>query len=136
MSTFMERMPISFNKDSIFLCERSIHSAFNVFSKLGNMPTEEEFMLKFIYGEYGRKSNIDGIIFIQSMVENCLARIKARGFSSDKLINLDYLKRIEEKYMEWLSTVDVPVFFISDQKIKEDSAVKVLEEAFVIFDIK
>ena len=70
------------------------------------------------------------------MVENCLARIKARGFSSDKLIKLDYLKRIEEKFKEWLSTVDVPVFFISDQKIKEDSVVKVLEEAFVKFDRK
>ena len=100
MSTFIQKMPSSFNSDTIYISERSVHSSFNVFTKLLDIPREEVFMLKEIYNFYAKTSIVTGILYIQSSPEDCLQRSKKRDFASDNLLSLEYLKQIDYHYKD------------------------------------
>ena len=133
MSTFAEQIPSSLKTDTIYLCERSIHSSFHVFSKLLKLSSEESFMLKEIYNGYAKKISIKGIIFIHSSVEECFKRAKDRNHLSDQCLSFEYMTEIHEKYMEWFAQTDYPVFYVSDMMIKESSVDEIVAQALEHF---
>ena len=74
MSTFIQQMPLRLQDDTIYVCERSIHSSFNVFTKLIEVSASEQFMLQEIYSGYAATDNVKGIIYIKSDPEDCMER--------------------------------------------------------------
>ena len=133
MSTFMQKTPSSLHTDTIYISERSVHSSFNVFTKLLDIPREEVFMLKEIYNFYAKTNIVKGIIYIQSSAEDCLQRSKQRNFASDNLLSLDYLKQIHYNYMDWLEQTEFPVFYVSDCKVQQLPPEEILAEALDAF---
>ena len=136
MSTFIQKMPSSFNTDTIYISERSVHSSFNVFTKLLDIPREEVFMLKEIYNFYVKTSIVTGILYIQSSPDDCLQRSKKRDFASDNLLSLEYLKQIDYHYKDWLQQTDFPVFCASDCKVQQVPPEVILAEALDEFNKK
>ena len=135
MSTFMQQIPSSLKEDTIYVCERSIHSSFNVFSKLLNLKKEDLFMLQHIYDGYAKGIQVKGIIYIQSSVEDCLRRAEQRNYSADRLLTQEYLKRVDCNYMDWLKKTNIPVYNTSDSEIRKIHPNEVLVEAFKLFNI-
>ena len=135
MSTFAKRLPPILHQDTIYLCERSIHSSFHVFGKLLDLPKEEQFMLEQIYNGYVEGSSVKGIIYIQSSVKDCFRKARLRNFSSDKLLTEEYLTKVEIMYMDWLKKTHIPVFHIKDSEIGNTPIKEVLTEAFDVFDM-
>ena len=133
MSTFAQELPSDLRTDTLYICERSIHTSFQVFTKMLDLSPEELFMLKEIYSGYAEKFPVKGIIFIQSSVEECLRRVRSRNHDSDELLSFEYLTKIQEKYMEWFANTDFPVFFVSDLKIKKMSTEEIISEALEMF---
>ena len=119
MTTFAEQIPSNLRTDTLYLCERSIHSSFHVFSKLLKLSSAESFMLQEIYHGYAKTFSVMGIIFINDSVEECFKRAKSRNHSSDQLLSLEYMTEIHERYMKWFDRTDYPVFYVSDLMIKK-----------------
>ena len=93
MSTFAQEVPTELQTDTLYICERSIHTSFQVFTKMLDLSPEELFMLKEIYSGYAEKFPVKGIIFIQSSVEECLQRARSRNHQSDELLTFEYLTK-------------------------------------------
>ena len=93
MSTFAQELPSDLRTDTLYICERSIHTSFQVFTKMLDLSPEELFMLKEIYSGYAEKFPVKGIIFIQSSVEECLQRVRSRNHDSDELLSFEYLTK-------------------------------------------
>ena len=93
-------MPLRLQDDTIYVCERSIHSSLNIFTKLIEVSDSEQFLLQEIYSGYAATDNVKGIIYIKSDPEDCMERASIRNYSSDRILSLFYVKKIENKYMD------------------------------------
>ena len=133
MSTFAEQIPSNLRTDTLYLCERSIHSSFHVFSKLLKLSSAESFMLQEIYYGYAKTFSVMGIIFINDSVEECFKRAKSRNHSSDQLLSLECMTEIHERYMNWFDRTDYPVFYVSDLMMKKTSVDKIVTQALESF---
>jgi len=134
MSTFVDQLPSHLKAGTVYLCERSIYSSFNVFSKLLDLSAEELYMLEEIYCTYAKNMPVKGIIYIQCPVEHCFQRTMSRNHSSDKLLTSEYLTLVHEKYLEWFDQTNIPVFYVSDVWINEAPVEKIISEAIEYFD--
>jgi deoxycitidine kinase/deoxyguanosine kinase len=89
----------------IILCERSIKSSRNVFCK---MLVEDQCMTSFEHTVYEsfftpRICELyypDHTIWLDVPIKTCLERIISRAREGEKVINLDYLQRIESLYLQ------------------------------------
>ena len=89
----------------IILCERSIKSSRNVFCK---MLVEDQCMTSFEHTVYEsfftpRICELyypDHTIWLDVPIKTCLERIIYRAREGEKVINLDYLQRIESLYLQ------------------------------------
>ena len=133
MSTFQNQLPTGLEKDNLYICERSIYSAFYVFTKMLDISKEEQFMLSQIFDAYSKNFFVKGIIYIESSVENNLKRAKQRGYPSDNVLDLKYLEILEENYKIWLKTTNIPVHFVTDTNIFENSPEQIIAEALNTF---
>ena len=133
MSTFQTQLPTVFKKDNLYICERSIYSAYHVFSKTLDLSKEEQFMLSQIFDGYSKNFCAKGIIYIKSSVKDNLKRARQRGYSSDIVLDLKYLEMLEENYNKWLHTTNIPVYFVTDKEIFESQPEHIIEKAMETF---
>ena len=136
MSTIDQQLPTQINQDIVYLCERSIHSSFNVFTDLTNMSTEEAYMINTIYLGYKKRDNTDGIIFINTNPEISLNRALSRGHPSDKQLTLQNVEYIHQKYQTWIEGTDLPVYTIDESDIAKRSPKNIIESAIMHFQKK
>jgi deoxyadenosine/deoxycytidine kinase len=89
----------------IILCERSIKTSRNVFCK---MLVEDQYMTSFEHSVYEsfftpRICELyypDQTIWLDVPIKTCLERIISRAREGEKVINLNYLQRIESLYLQ------------------------------------
>lgn len=86
----------------LYVFERSLFSAMNIFSEL-NCNEDEMKCLQPMYEKMGRVQTLDKdaqvlYIYVRTTAEICLERIKMRGKPTDGYITLDYLKVLERKH--------------------------------------
>lgn len=89
-------------EEEIILIERSLFSnrAFHHISyAMDKMDTKEMTILKNFY-EYFKMTypRLNGVIYIDTDVEECLRRITQRGRTEEIKINYSYLKKLEEQF--------------------------------------
>lgn len=84
---------------------------------------------------------LDGIIYLRSSPETCMARLKQRSRTEEATVSLDYLKSLNQRHEDWLinksvscpglTAKNIPVLVLdADIDFREDSAecVKLLSE--------
>ena len=103
MFTLMKRLQDALKGDKeIILVERSLYSnrVFHHISyALDKLDTKEMIILKNFY-EYFKTGypKLNGIIFVDTDVEECLRRITQRGREEENKITYFYLKKLEEGF--------------------------------------
>ena len=116
------------NVDIIFL-ERSLLSnrVFHYVSEsLGKLNLMEMGILKEIYDYFKNNSpKIDGVVYIATDVPTCLERIKERGREEEKMVEEEYLKKLETEFIE--INYDCPILCISG-KYDKNKPEKMLEQ--------
>jgi deoxyadenosine/deoxycytidine kinase len=120
---------ISENPDcNVFICERSLSSSLNVFSKLHlktqNLTMHNYKILERMYDEILKITGytLNSVIYLDCPVGTCYARIHKRNRACESEIDLCYLKKCEVSYKEWLNNVphiSVNVHDICVDKIAE-----------------
>ena len=68
---------------------------------------------------------MDGVIYINTDVPTCLKRIKERGRNEEKTVNEEYLKKLENEFIE--INYDCPILCL-DGKYDEENSKAMLEE--------
>ncbi|XP_072136071.1 thymidine kinase 2, mitochondrial [Mobula birostris] len=113
------------------MMERSIYSAKYVFVEnhyqSSIMPAVDYAVLSEWFDWIVGNTNIpvDLIVYLQTTPETCHQRLKARCRSEEKIIPLDYLRRLHQLYEDWLVKqtsfkVPAPVLVIpADQDLEE-----------------
>ena len=129
MSTIDQQLTDNKQEDTVFVCERSVFSAFHVFSNFSQMSEEEIFMIEYIFKGYAKRNPPLGIIFIENSPESSLIRAKNRGYPSDTHLTLETLEMIDERYKIWLRTTNLPVYFIHEKDAHWQSPEKILDNA-------
>lgn len=107
-----------------YIMERSLASAFHVFSQL-NCTEDEIASLRKSYEKMGRlnvyKYNRAVYIYVRTPAMKCFENVKRRGKPTDSYIDLDYLHMLEVKHDEvFLNAKDVIV--LDGSKSKEELA--------------
>lgn len=134
MSTIDQQLTDNKQEDTVFVCERSVFSAFHVFSNFSQMSEEEIFMIEYIFKGYAKRNPPLGIIFIENSPESSLIRAKNRGYPSDMQLTLETVKMIDERYKIWLRKTDLPVYFIHEKDVHWQSPEKILDKALQYFN--
>jgi deoxyadenosine kinase len=57
-------------------------------------------------------TNIDFILYLDVSPEKCLERIKERGREFESSISLNYLKKLDTYYTNFINNVNIPVLKI------------------------
>ncbi|XP_059849271.1 thymidine kinase 2, mitochondrial isoform X1 [Hypanus sabinus] len=113
------------------MMERSIYSAKYIFVEnhyqSSIMPAVDYAVLTEWFDWIVGNTNVsvDLIVYLQTTPETCYQRLKARCRSEEKIIPLDYLRRLHQLYEDWLVKqtsfkVPAPVLVIpADQDLEE-----------------
>ena len=133
MSTIDQQISENLQQDTVYVCERSVFSAYNIFTNFSEMSFEESFMIEYIFKGYAKRNSPIGVIFIESSPENSLIRAKNRGYPSDMQLTLDTLKSIDERYKIWLAKTNLPVYYIHQKDIHWHTPEKILANAMQFF---
>ena len=99
-------------KYEIIICERSIATARHVFM---NMLYKDKIVNDFeykIYEDLFTKEIVDNyypteIIYLDVPTKTCIDRISKRNRIGEQDIGYDYLEKCKNKYLSWLSSVDI-----------------------------
>ena len=134
MSTIDQQLPSQMKEDTVYVCERSIFSSFNVFTDLTKMSNQEAFMIKTIYDGYKKTNMSDGIIFINSSPKISLNRAISRGHPSDNQLTLEKIEYIHQRYQTWLEQSDLPVYYIDQSDVPKLSPKNIIESAIRFFE--
>ena len=93
------------------LVERSPLACRHVFSQLlyndGSLTQQEWDLFKEYHDVLAWKP--DCIVYVDTPVEVCMARVQHRDRVSERGLDVEYLKRVEFQYLNVLRFVDVPV---------------------------
>ncbi|XP_035399389.1 thymidine kinase 2, mitochondrial isoform X2 [Cygnus atratus] len=90
------------------MMERSIHSAKYIFVenlyRSGKMPEVDYVVLSewFDWIQNNTDVTVDLIVYLQTSPEVCYERLKRRCREEEKIIPLEYLEAIHQRYEEWL----------------------------------
>ena len=134
MSTIDQQISGSMQQDTVYVCERSVFSAFNVFTNFSEMSHEESFMMEYIFKGYAKRNSPIGVIFIENSPERSLISAKNRGYPSDMQLTLETLKDIDERYKIWLAKTNLPVYYIHQEDIYWHTPEKILYNALQFFN--
>lgn len=111
MGTMANRAEDLAEPDKYRLMDRSIHSGFNVFAKMlhedGLLSSDQLGSLKVWYDHFlaFKKTKLWFIIYVDVEPEVAHSRIQLRGRAEEKVLTLDYLRRLRAKHEEWLAGV-------------------------------
>lgn len=91
----------------VTIAERSPEDALHVFARVlteGFCMTELEYELLREYTErFGWVPDV--CVYLRLDPETCLARVRARSRTCEKQVDLDYLRKIHDKYETWVEDV-------------------------------
>jgi len=133
MSTIQQQKPLQKMDNSLYICERSIDSAYNVFTDLHGMSKMEAFMVKTIYEGHAKSNSPLGIIYLESTPQNCLERAHSRGYPSDIRMTLQTMEDIDKKYKKWLFETPIPVHYVRETDHKNQKPEVILQSALQFF---
>jgi deoxyadenosine/deoxycytidine kinase len=106
------------NPDAIILCERSQLSDREIFAKMltetGTICKEEYHVYKLWYDmcEKTLFSNIDGVIYINTLPSKCISRIKQRSRSGEEYISIEYIETLWNLHERFVNSTPLPVCHI------------------------
>uniref|UniRef100_A0A3B3B7H3 deoxyguanosine kinase n=1 Tax=Oryzias melastigma TaxID=30732 RepID=A0A3B3B7H3_ORYME len=99
--------------------ERSIYSdryifALNMF-ELGCINDTEWAVYQdwhsLLVEQFGHQVELEGIIYLRASPEKCMERLKLRGRSEEKEVELDYLKKLHIQHEKWLVEKSAEIHF-------------------------
>lgn len=111
MGTMANRAEDLDEPDKYRLMDRSIHSGFKVFAKMlfddGLLSSDQFGSLGFWYNHFVsfKKTKLWFVIYLDIEPEVAYARIQSRGREEEKVLSLDYLRRLRTAHEEWLAEV-------------------------------
>ena len=91
-------------EDCIFITERSVATDRHVFAKMlfkSGLMSEMEYNLYKSWYKYFSKP-IDGIIYLDTSIENSISRIKKRNREGEEGISEEYIRDLHKHHTEWL----------------------------------
>lgn len=95
------------NNNKIIICERSIYSDKNIFAK---MLYEQKYIneidwinYNYWFDTFKEKTNLDGIIYVNTDPELCSKRIAKRNRNSESNIELEYLINCHKNHELWMN---------------------------------
>lgn len=117
----------------IILLERSLYSNkifMDISNDLGKMDKMEYILLTRIHQFYINHVYpiLNGVIYLRTTVDECVNRINKRNRSEENTIDVDYLKRIEEKYDNLKNMFNIPMIVIDGKYDINNDFDKVLEK--------
>ena len=76
----------------------------------------------------------DVLIYLKASVPTLIAQIKMRGREYEQNIDIDYLKRLNDRYDEWVSNYEGEVFVIDKDNSDFVENIKVLDSLYARLD--
>ena len=100
----------------IIVSDRSLFSAKECFAKLlseeGKLDRAQWILYSRIFERLTRSvPPMNGIVYIRSSPEVCLSRVKERSRKeeTESSLSLDYLQKLDEKHVQWFSTLSAKI---------------------------
>ena len=96
------------DENTVIICERSMNSCREVFAKMfKDSGIIEEFNYKILEIMFEQVETIplDSIIYLNTGVELCNARIKQRDRLGEEEISIEYLEKSHKYHDEWLKSI-------------------------------
>ncbi len=101
------------NDNKVIICERSIYTDKFVFAKMlfnqGYISEIEWKTYNYWFDTFKKETNLDYIIYVNTLPELCLKRIKKRSRSGESNITLDYLKDCHKNHLDWINSTSSEV---------------------------
>jgi deoxyadenosine/deoxycytidine kinase len=101
---------------TLIICERSIMSSYQVFTKMlydDSYMNEIEYKIyKDLYDEWCHIGLPDKIIYLDNSAEICFDRIEKRNRLGENQISLEYLKKCEKYHELWFQHCSIPILKI------------------------
>ena len=95
--------------ECVVIMERSLYSAFHVFSKMlyddKKMERAEYKVLDHLFNELKEELPTPQIIYFKVEPNTALERIKKRGRKAEEGISVEYLENLEKYTKKWLNTM-------------------------------
>ncbi|XP_048045412.1 deoxyguanosine kinase, mitochondrial isoform X1 [Megalobrama amblycephala] len=149
MRTQLQPLPVRAS-GAVRVYERSVYSdryifALNMF-ELGCMNSTEWAVYQdwhsFLVEQFGRRIQLDGIIYLRASPQTCMERLGRRGRVEEQGIQLDYLEKLHTRHEDWLVdrktrvhfehletvpvlVLDAEVEFEKDPKVQDNLLTKV-----------
>ena len=97
------------NPNAVFITERSVFTDRNVFAKMlyddGKIESVNyQIYLKW-FDEFIKDLPIKGIIYLKTVPDTCLERIKKRNRKGEENILIEYINRCHGYHQEWISNI-------------------------------
>lgn len=107
------------NPDKIIICERSIITDNKIFAEImknDNTINDYEYdVYKNLHDILSETlSPLSGIIYLKTSTSICVDRIISRDRSGEESISIEYIKKLNNKHNEWLSTYDSDQLLVLD----------------------
>ena len=107
----------SYENNKIILIERCILSDkafFDVNVKNGKCNSMENAMFNNLYNFLCENvyPKLEGVIFLDTPVDECLKRMKTRGRKEEEKIDKDYLNTLNDTFCEILQQVNCPILHV------------------------
>jgi len=107
----------SYENNKIILIERCILSDkafFDVNVKNGKCNSMENAMFNNLYNFLCENvyPKLEGVIFLDTPVDECLKRMKTRGRKEEEKIDKDYLNTLNDTFCEILQKVNCPILHV------------------------
>uniref|UniRef100_A0A8C8RZ84 Deoxyguanosine kinase n=1 Tax=Pelusios castaneus TaxID=367368 RepID=A0A8C8RZ84_9SAUR len=106
-------------QEPVQIFERSVYSDRYIFAKnlfeLGHLAEIEWTIYQdwhtFLLQEFGDQIVLHGFLYLQATPEKCLERLRRRGRSEEKEIQLEYLEQLHTQHENWLVKKTTEVHF-------------------------
>ena len=76
----------------------------------------------------------DLLIYLKSSIDTLIRQIRKRGREYEQNIDIDYLKRLNERYDEWVANYEGEVFVIDKDNMDFVENIKVLDSLYKRLD--
>ena len=102
--------------NKIIIMERSIYTDKYVFAKMlyesKNIKEIEWITYNYWFDTFKEQTNLNYILYVNTIPEICLNRIKKRNRLEESNIMIDYLQKCHDKHKQWLENTNVKILDI------------------------